>query len=139
MTDLKGDEGFAGRVMWTSAVVAAVFLVFLLQMSLAVSLGFGLGWATGFVGFLSWKVALDRLVAQGPEAAARQGKTWLLLIMALKLPIVGGILALAILVLEVDLLALAGGVAVVPSVVLLKLVGKACFGAARRPVGPRLV
>ena len=138
-TDRQGDEAFPRRVITTSAVVAAVFLVYFLQLSIPVALGFLFGWALGLLGFLAWKIAIDRLVREGPEALARKGKSWLLLLTVLKLPLMGAILAVAILVLHVDLFALAGGVTLLPAIVVLKIVGKACFGDARRRIGPSLV
>lgn len=134
VTEARGDDGFAWRVMRTTAIVAGVFLTFaLLRWPLGISIGFVVGVATAAIGFLSWKLVIDRAVRAAPGEDKKSVGNWVLALTALKLPLMGGLLAAGLFWLDADPWGIAGGVTLVPLVVVLKQLGHAWFGA--RSVG----
>lgn len=137
--DPKADEGFPGRVLATSAVVGGVFLTFSLRsLPLEVSLGFLVGTAASMLGFYSWKLLVDRAIQAGPEVARKKARSWVFLLTLIKLPALGLLLATGLFYLQADVMAMAAGIALVPGIVVLKVLGRTWFGAGRRPIGAQL-
>ncbi len=138
--DRQSDDGFAVRVMATSAAVGGVFLVFLLlQFSPGVAAGFLLGMVVGLLAFWAWNLLVWKVIRQDRETVRAHAMAWVAGVTILKLPVLGGLLAFGILYLEVDLFALAGGVSLVPAVVVLKILGRSMFNGPRKVIGGQVI
>jgi hypothetical protein len=115
------DRGLPRRTLRTAFWVGALFtLLFGLRGQATVSFGLALGALIGMFSLWSLTVAIPRLFDEQREAS----KVALAALLMLKLPLYAVVLAYAMTMPRVfHPLAIAGGVALVPAVLLLKVIG----------------
>lgn len=114
------DEGLPRRTLRTAFWVAALFVVvFAARNEPKVSLGIALGAALGLFSLWSFVIVVPRLTQEGGGG----GKLSLGLLLALKLPLYGVVIGVAMASPWFSPLAVAAGVALVPAVLALKVIG----------------
>lgn len=128
----RSPESLPRRTLRTGGWLACfATLVFVLQGWWAVAMGAAIGSALSLFSLWSVAVVMPALLRPGN----RRAQFWLAAMLFVKFPLYAGVLYWATLVLKADVFALFGGIALVPVVIVLKIVGQQILDGRKAAMG----